>query len=56
MNAASSIKEWINKLQQNGKLYFSVEQVTQAFPNLQTTGIRSALTRLSSKKMFGYSL
>jgi len=49
MNAASSIKEWINKLQQNGKLYFSVEQVTQAFPNLQTTGIRSALTRLSSK-------
>jgi predicted transcriptional regulator of viral defense system len=49
MNAASSIKEWINKLQQNGKLYFSVEQVTQAFPNLQATGVRSALTRLSSK-------
>lgn len=49
MNAAPSIKEWINKLQQNGKLYFSMEQVTEAFPNIQSTGIRSALTRLSAK-------
>jgi len=50
MNAAPGIKEWINKLQQNGKLYFSMEQVTEAFPNIQSTGIRSALSRLSSKK------
>ncbi len=50
MNTASNIKEWINKLQQNGKLYFSMEQVVQAFPDLQATGVRSALTRLSSKK------
>ncbi len=49
MNTAANIKEWIIKLQQNGKLYFSVEQVTEAFPNLQATGIRSALTRLSAK-------
>lgn len=49
MNTIFSIKEWINKLQQNGKLYFSMEQVTEVFPNLQATGIRSALTRLSSK-------
>ena len=49
MNTAASIKEWINKLQQNGKLYFSIEQVAEAFPNLQSTGIRSALTRLSAK-------
>lgn len=49
MNTALSIKDWINQLQQNGKLYFSVEQVTEAFPGLQSTGIRSALSRLSSK-------
>lgn len=49
MNKASSIKDWINQLQQNGKLYFSVEQVTEAFPGLQSTGIRSALSRLSAK-------
>jgi len=49
MNAAASIKDWINTLQQNGKLYFSIEQVIEAFPGLQATGIRSALTRLSSK-------
>ncbi len=49
MNTAASIKEWINKLQQNGKLYFSIEQVAEAFPNLQSTAIRSALTRLSAK-------
>ena len=49
MNAAASIKDWINKLQQNGKLYFSIEQVVEAFPSLQATGIRSALTRLSAK-------
>ena len=49
MNTASSIKDWINQLQQNGKLYFSVEQVTDAFPGLQSTGIRSALSRLSTK-------
>jgi predicted transcriptional regulator of viral defense system len=49
MNTAASIKDWINKLQQNGKLYFSMEQVTKAFPDLQPTGIRSALFRLSAK-------
>ncbi len=49
MNTASSIKEWIIKLQQNGKLYFSMEQVADAFPDLKATGIRSALTRLSAK-------
>jgi predicted transcriptional regulator of viral defense system len=49
MYTASSIKEWINQLQQNGKLYFSIEQVAEAFPRLQPTGIRSALSRLSAK-------
>lgn len=49
MNTAASIKDWIKKLQQNGKLYFSMEQVIEAFPSLQATGIRSALTRLSAK-------
>ena len=49
MNTASSIKEWIINLQQNGKLYFSKEQVAEAFPDLKATGIRSALTRLSAK-------
>lgn len=49
MNTVFSIKEWINTLQQNGKLNFSMEQVTEAFPNLQATGIRSALNRLSTK-------
>lgn len=49
MNTTASIKEWINKLQQNGKLYFSIQQVTEAFPDLQPTGIRSALARLSVK-------
>lgn len=49
MNTATSIKDWINKLQQNGKLYFSVEQVSEAFPRIQPTGIRSALSRLSAK-------
>lgn len=49
MNTAASIKEWIIKLQQNGKLYFSIEQVTESFPNIQPTGIRSALARLSVK-------
>jgi predicted transcriptional regulator of viral defense system len=49
MNTAASIKDWINKLQQNGKLYFSIEQVSEAFPDIQPTGIRSALARLSAK-------
>lgn len=49
MNTATSIKDWINQLQQNGRLYFSLEQVTEAFPGLQSTGIRSALSRLSAK-------
>jgi predicted transcriptional regulator of viral defense system len=49
MNTAFGIKEWIIKLQQNGKLYFSLEQVAETFPKIQTTGIRSALTRLSAK-------
>ena len=49
MNTATSIKDWINKLQQNGKLYFSIEQVSEAFSGIQPTGIRSALARLSAK-------
>ena len=49
MNAATSIKEWINSLHQKGKLYFSIEQVAEAFPDLQPTGVRSALARLSTK-------
>ncbi len=49
MNAGGSIKDWINELQQNGKLYFSMKQVSEAFSGLQSTGIRSALSRLSAK-------
>ena len=40
----ASTKERINKLHQCGKLYFSVQQVTETFLNLHTTGIPGALT------------
>lgn len=49
MESIINIKDWVDNLQRNGKLFFSFEQATTAFPGLQPAGIRNGLARLSAK-------
>ncbi len=43
------IKDWVNDLQKKGKLFFSLEDVGIANPDILPTGVSSALKRLSTK-------
>lgn len=43
------IKDWVNDLQKKGKLFFSLEDVGMANPDILPTGVSSALKRLSTK-------
>lgn len=45
-----SIKNWIEELEQNVIVSFSIEEVFNQFPNLQDQTIRNALTRMVKKR------
>ena len=43
------IKDWIENLENRGRISFSLSQLLEANPEISETAIRSALSRLSKK-------